>query len=129
MTPEALAGWHAPRRKTRGGQWLEEKHGARSRRNWRKFHLAVDANSGEIIAHRLTIQGGQDRIFSEGSERFRSASTAVAPGPPLPTLHLIRICRSGFEMNHQPDRIRQLGRISGHDLDEQLTLPTDPLDR
>ncbi|WP_207953803.1 hypothetical protein, partial [Sinorhizobium meliloti] len=26
---------------------------------------------------------------------------------------LIRICRSGSEMNHQPDRIRQLGRISG----------------
>ncbi|NKL25023.1 IS5 family transposase [Rhizobium leguminosarum] len=42
------------------GQWLEEKHGARSRRNWRKFHLAVDANSGEIIAHRLTDQGTDD---------------------------------------------------------------------
>jgi hypothetical protein len=35
-------------------QWLEEKHGARSRRDWRKFHLAVDANSGEIIVHQLT---------------------------------------------------------------------------
>lgn len=35
------------------GQWLEEKHGARSRRSWRKLHLALDADSGEIIAHTL----------------------------------------------------------------------------
>jgi len=38
------------------GQWLEEKHGTKSRRSWRKLHLAVDADSGEIIAHRLTDQ-------------------------------------------------------------------------
>jgi hypothetical protein len=25
------------------GQWLEAKHGAKSRRKWRKLHLAVDA--------------------------------------------------------------------------------------
>lgn len=42
------------------GQWLEEKHGARSRRNWRKFHLAVDAKSGEIIAQRLIDQDTDD---------------------------------------------------------------------
>ncbi|MGR9424191.1 IS5 family transposase [Rhizobium leguminosarum] len=38
------------------GQWLEEKHGAKSRRGWRKLHLAVDADSAEIIAHSLTNQ-------------------------------------------------------------------------
>jgi len=27
------------------GQWLEEKHGAKSRRDWRKLQLALDANS------------------------------------------------------------------------------------
>ncbi len=42
------------------GQWLEEKHDARSRRNWRKLHLAVDADSGEIIAHSLTDQNTDD---------------------------------------------------------------------
>jgi hypothetical protein len=36
------------------GQWLAEKHGVRSRRNWRKLHLALDADSGEIIAHVMT---------------------------------------------------------------------------
>lgn len=38
------------------GQWLEEKHGTKARRGWRKLHLAVDADSGEIIAHSLTDQ-------------------------------------------------------------------------
>ncbi|OCP15116.1 IS5 family transposase, partial [Ensifer sp. LC54] len=42
------------------GQWLEDKHGARSRRNWRKLHLALDADSGEIIAHQLTDQDTDD---------------------------------------------------------------------
>ena len=31
------------------GQWLEAKHGAKSRRIWRKLHLTVDAASGMII--------------------------------------------------------------------------------
>ncbi len=38
------------------GQWLEEKHCAKSRRGWRKLHLAVHADSGEIIAQSLTNQ-------------------------------------------------------------------------
>ncbi|MBM7045686.1 IS5 family transposase [Rhizobium lusitanum] len=42
------------------GQWLEEKHGAKSRRSWRKLHLALDADSGEIIAHSLTDQDTGD---------------------------------------------------------------------
>lgn len=36
------------------GQWLEEKHGARARRDWRKLHLAVDADNFSIVAHTLT---------------------------------------------------------------------------
>jgi hypothetical protein len=32
------------------GQWLEAKHGAKSRRKWRKLHLAVYADSGMIVA-------------------------------------------------------------------------------
>jgi hypothetical protein len=38
------------------GQWLEAKHGAKSRRTWRKLHLAVDAASGRIVAQTLTDQ-------------------------------------------------------------------------
>jgi transposase len=42
------------------GQWLEEKHGTRSRRNWRKLHLALDADSGGIIAQVMTDQDAGD---------------------------------------------------------------------
>jgi hypothetical protein len=36
------------------GEWLQEKHGGRARRSWRKLHLAVDASSGMIVAQTLT---------------------------------------------------------------------------
>jgi len=36
------------------GEWLAEKHGERGQRTWRKLHLAVDPNSGEILASELT---------------------------------------------------------------------------
>ena len=42
------------------GQWLEAKHGAKSRRKWRKLHLAVDAASGMIVAQTLTDQDSDD---------------------------------------------------------------------
>jgi transposase len=35
------------------GEWLDQKHGIRSRR-WRKLHLGVDADTHEIIAVELT---------------------------------------------------------------------------
>ena len=36
------------------GEWLIEKHGERGTRTWRKFHLAVDPSTGEILASELT---------------------------------------------------------------------------
>lgn len=42
------------------GQWIEEKHGKKSRRSWRKLHLAVDAGSGQIVACLLTEQNVDD---------------------------------------------------------------------
>ena len=42
------------------GQWLEAKHGAKSRRTWRKLHLAVDVVSGRIVAQTLTDQDVDD---------------------------------------------------------------------
>ncbi len=42
------------------GRWLEETHGAKSRRSWRKLHLAVDADTGMIVAQVLTDQHSDD---------------------------------------------------------------------
>ena len=36
------------------GEWLDQKHGVRSPRRWRKLHLAVDADTHEIVAVELT---------------------------------------------------------------------------
>jgi hypothetical protein len=36
------------------GEWQREKHGERGRRTWRKLHLAVNPESGEILASELT---------------------------------------------------------------------------
>src|SRR5918997_1552001 len=41
------------------GEWDEEKHG-RTRRSWRKLHLAVDAGTGEIVACLLTDNAADD---------------------------------------------------------------------
>jgi hypothetical protein len=37
------------------GEWLDQKHGIRSRRRWRKLHLGVDADTHEIVAVELTL--------------------------------------------------------------------------
>jgi Transposase DDE domain len=36
------------------GEWHRDKHGGRDRRTWRKLHLAVDPDSGAILACELT---------------------------------------------------------------------------
>ena len=36
------------------GEWLQEKHDAKARRTWKKLHLAVDADTGMIMASTLT---------------------------------------------------------------------------
>jgi hypothetical protein len=42
------------------GEWLDQKHGLRSRRRWRKLHLGVDADTHEIVAAELTPDGVGD---------------------------------------------------------------------
>ena len=42
------------------GEWLVEKHGTRKRRAWRKLHIGVDADTGEIVAATLTTKDIDD---------------------------------------------------------------------
>jgi hypothetical protein len=42
------------------GEWLVEKHGARTRRSWRKMHFGVDADTGRIVAATLTDRDVDD---------------------------------------------------------------------
>ena len=42
------------------GEWLIEKHGTRRRRSWRKLHIGVDAETGQILAAELTTSEVDD---------------------------------------------------------------------
>ena len=88
------------------GEWLAEKHGTRMRRSWRKLHLGVDADTGQIVASALTgrevddgAQAGplldqvegpvaafvgdggydQDRVYAEVAQRHPDAAVVVPP--------------------------------------------------
>jgi Transposase DDE domain len=42
------------------GEWLLEKHGTKMRRSWRKLHIGMDADTGEITAAELTTNDVDD---------------------------------------------------------------------
>jgi len=42
------------------GEWLIEKHGAKTRRTWRKLHIGLDADTGQIVAAALTTKEVDD---------------------------------------------------------------------
>ncbi|ONG47518.1 IS5 family transposase [Pseudoroseomonas deserti] len=41
-------------------EWLVEKHGSRTRRSWRKLHIGVEADTGQIMAATLTTSDVDD---------------------------------------------------------------------
>ena len=88
------------------GEWLQEKHGTKTRRSWRKLHIGLDAGNGRIVAALLTAKevddgaevgslldqikgevasftgdGGydQDRVYAGVAERYPEAAVAVPP--------------------------------------------------
>jgi transposase len=88
------------------GEWLLEKHGTKTRRSWRKLHLGVDADPGQIVAATLTTpevddgsQAGplldqvagpvasftgdgaydQDGVYTSVAERHPEAAVVVPP--------------------------------------------------
>ena len=42
------------------GEWLLEKYGKKTRRSWRKLHIAMDADTGQIAAVALTTNEVDD---------------------------------------------------------------------
>ena len=80
------------------GEWLDEKHGVRSRRRWRKLHLGVDADTHEIVAVELIaddvgdvstipdlldqIEGAVSSMTGDGAYDGQSVYDAVAERHP-----------------------------------------------
>ena len=84
------------------GEWLAEKQGERGRREWRKLHLAVDPDSGEVLACELTrteegdasqvapllaqISGSLGAVIADGAYDGEPVYRAVSerqPDPPV----------------------------------------------
>src|SRR3712207_4446795 len=88
------------------GEWLVEKHGTKTRRSWKKLHLGMDADTGQIVAPALTgpeaddgaqvgplldqvagpvasVTGDgaydQDRVYASVGERHPAAAMIVPP--------------------------------------------------
>ena len=103
------------------GEWLLQKHGRKTRRSWRKLHIAVDADTGQIAAAALTTSDVDDAsqvralldqvlVPSPRSPRTplttRTASMAISrlviPGRPSSSHHAPAPCRA-----IQPRQCRQ----------------------
>jgi hypothetical protein len=41
-------------------EWLLEKHGTKTRRSWRKLHIGINAETGEVVAAELTTNDVDD---------------------------------------------------------------------
>jgi DDE family transposase len=84
------------------GEWQREKHGEHGRRTWRKLHLAIHPDSGEILASELTtnavgdlamvdplldqIQSPISSVTADGAYDAEPVYRAVAQRQPPPAL-------------------------------------------
>ena len=95
----ALRGRPIPHLKLCGpGEWLVERHGTHARRSWRKLHLGVDAETGQIVAAALTtndiddgsqadplldqVTGSVAAFTGDGAFDHQGVSTAIAERHP-----------------------------------------------
>lgn len=68
------------------GEWKRKKHGAEYRRQWRKVHLGVDANTLEIRAIEVTDNSvGDAPMLPELLGRYRLMSQLPASAGMAPT--------------------------------------------
>ena len=59
------------------GEWLIEKHGTKRRRTWRVLHLAMDADTGRIVASVLTDKDADDGCRGDRRKVGGQAATAI----------------------------------------------------
>ena len=117
------------------GEWLQEKHGTKVRRSWRKLHIGVDAGRGQIVAASLTAKevddgaevgplldqitgavssftgdGGydQDRVYASVAKRYPEAPVVV---PPRATAVPSDTAKTAPPLPFHPLRGRNLGQL------------------
>jgi hypothetical protein len=80
------------------GEWLVEKHGTRTRRSWRRLHLGVDADTGQIVAAALTNKEADDRLSGLVPDRITENEIMRRYALPrsLALRYLARMAREGW---------------------------------
>ena len=84
------------------GEWLIEKHGTRMRRAWKKLHIGLEADTGQIVAATLTghdiddgsqvgplldqVEGSLASFTGDGAYDRDDVSTSVAERHPDPAI-------------------------------------------
>ena len=110
-------------------EWLDQQHGRRSGRRWRKLHLGLDADTQEIVAAELTPDDVGDvsvlpqlldqtdpdiaSLIADGAYDGESAYSAVAKRHPAAAV----VKADDFGQNWEKPDIRRaaerLGSING----------------
>ena len=115
------------------GEWLVEEHGTSSRRSWRKLHIGIDGESGEIVAIELTKNESDDAArtdalldqlpdplasFTADGGTIRTAFTRLLPS-------VIRMPLASFRREQPRFRVRppRLLRHSGTDTSRRSSRP------
>src|SRR3954454_11575361 len=79
------------------GEWQEERHG-RAPRSWRKLHIALDAETGEIVAHAVTDKdaddAGQLPVLLEQVEGEIASVTADGAYAGEPSYEAVAACQA-----------------------------------
>jgi hypothetical protein len=113
------------------GEWLDQKHGIRSRRRWRKLHLGIDAVTHEIVASELTpddvgdvseipalldqIDGEVASFTADGAYDGEAVYDAVAERHPEATVIIPpRATAVSNETTTPTQRDRHIAEISKH---------------
>ena len=108
------------------GEWDEERHG-RTRRSWRKLHIAVDAGTGEIVACVLTDKAADDAgqvpallgglegeiasVMADGAYDGEPVYQAIASHQPDPVPDIVIPPRaSAVPSTEDPDALSQRDR-------------------
>jgi hypothetical protein len=87
------------------GEWLQERHGTRARRTWKKLHLAVDADTGMVMASTLT------------------GSDVGDPSQVAPLLDQIEASIASVTADGAYDGMPSYEVVAGHDEDVRVIIP------
>ena len=80
-----------------------EKHGTTKRRAWRKLHIGIDADSGEIVASDLTDKDVDDASHVEPLlDQLNAAPASFMDARPSYLLKLIVVCLLGIRSKRRP---------------------------